>query len=299
MQTYYVLQKTDPNQHTRIIRGNFHHGDQRFADLSRGKQTVTVSVVALCFLKLNDNPASWKTVDIDKILNYGDIQYHASYKEMKREGKRPQEKYLLISEVYSYTKVGRNYFCFNESNYVYEKEIFNLENLEKSLYRFFFENNNNCGVFTYNIYSFAIMRKFSSFFLLNSHATSYAGVPMDPNDNESAACLMEMFTIRCLANHLLVACNHEQIIFNDSDTLNCYSMVNLNIEKKVFGKDTLKRQQVNRHLCIAESNRGGIKRKYKSELHEDGKGHLYKRPNVVKNENSEEHTLLKQSLVRS
>lgn len=308
---YYVLQKFDPDQYTRIIRGDFHQGDQRFVELSRGKQSVSVSIVALCFLKMNDNPATWKTADINNILNYGDILYHASYQQMKLQGENPKEKYLIMSEVYSYTKIGGQYFCFNEAKDVVqytdlEKGVLNLNNLENTLYRFFNLNNNQCGVFTCESYSFAIMQHSYSFFMFNSYATSYAGESMDPNDEGSAACLMEMCTIRCLANHLLAACNQEQIIFDGSecDTYICYSLTNPNIEKKVFGKDNLKRKKVNRHLYVAENNRGGIKRgtkrNYKSRLFEDKENGKNHRPEVStpKRPNLQKHTLLGQLTVR-
>lgn len=192
---------------------------------------------------------------------------------MKIEGKKPQEKHLLMSEVYSYSKIGGHFFCFNETNNVFqhldvEEDVLNLNNLEKSLNRFFNENNNQCGVFVCNIYSFALMQTSHSFFLFNSYATSYAGEPMISNDKDSAACSMEVFTIRCLSNHLLAACNQEQMTFDcDEDgTSICFSLINLGIEKKVFGKDILKRKKVDRHLCVAERNRGGIQRKHKSRL---------------------------------
>lgn len=165
-QSYYSLQKQDPNQHTRIIRGDFHLNDKRFVELSCGKQCVTIALVALCFAKIKD-PATWKTSDINNILIIGDIQYHGSYKKMYREGKRPQMKDLLImSEVYPYIKIDRKYFYLNAMDCSFEYDVLSLKTLIMSLTRFFHENENDCGVFTCNSHSIAMMQKSNSFFVL-------------------------------------------------------------------------------------------------------------------------------------
>lgn len=268
MQTCYVLQNLEPDQHTRIIRADFHQSDERFVDLSRGKQSLTISFIALCFFKTKENVSTWKTADINDILNYGDIQYHASYKKMKIDGKMPQRKYLLINEVYQYAKICNQFFRL-ESVYVYghlsaENDILSSSNLEAAINRFFKKNNNECGIFTCNIYSFAIIQTSRSFFLLNSGATSYAGELLRIDDKESAACLMEMFTIKCLVNHLLDMCNEENMIFDEADNRSQinFALMYLNIEKINFGKDILTRKKVDRHLHLAAINRGGIRRKY-------------------------------------
>lgn len=276
--------QNDPDQYTRIIRGNFHQGDERFDWLSRGKQSVAVSIVALSFFKFNESPATWKTNDIDNILILGDNLYHASFKKMKREGTTPQAEFLLISEVYSFIKIGRQYYRFDRMDKDEdEKNTFNFNNLVRSLNRFFIVNKNHCGIFTWNIYSFAIMLKSNSVFLFNSYPTSYAGDPMDVNDTESAACVMEMLTLNCLANHLLTACKQER-----SDNSECYSLIKIFIEKTVFGKDILLRQKVNRDLCVTKKNTGGAERKNWSGFLEE----------VSTQENVQKCTLRNHALVR-
>lgn len=231
-----------------------------------------MSVIALCYFKIYPSVSTWKTDDINSILNHGDIQYHASYKQMKIDGRSPQRKYLMMSEVYPYAKICKTLFRLDIDVFGYlnvEKDILGSQSLETSLNRFFKENRNQCGLFVCNVYSFAIIQTSYSFFLLNSRATSYAGEPMSSNDKESAACLMEMFTIKCLINHLLVACSQEHMIFDDVDRFQPeYYLVQLNIEEKKFGKDVLTRKKVNRHLLLADINRGGIKRKPKSTITE-------------------------------
>lgn len=263
-QKYYVLQKCDPNQHTRIIRGDFHQGDVRFEELSRGKQYVAISVAALCFFKVNNNPESWKTADINQILINGDIQYHASFKKMQREGQILQALHLSLSEVYPYIKFDRKYYYFNENNadpIHLERNVLQMNNLVTSLNRFFIENQNVTGIFTCNIFSFAIMQKSLSFFLFNSRATSYDGELMDPCDPESAACLMQMFTINCLASYLLLACDQRHMIFYEHayDPAVSFSITGVNIVKKVFGNDSSKRKKIIRDLRNVESK--GRKRK--------------------------------------
>lgn len=266
----YVLQKGDPNQHTRIIRGDFHQEDERFGRLSRGKQCVATSVVALCFFYVNNSPETWATADINQILIKGDEQYHASYKQMKREGKVPQTLHLLLSEVYPYVKFGRKYFCCETDvdPLDNEKNVLKWNNLLPSLTRCFIENQNVCAVFTCEKYSFPIMRQSNSFFLLNSRPTSYDGEPMDPCDPSSAACLMQMFTVICLASHLLVACNQRQMILDESKYDPCitYFISSVKIDKKVFGSDNLKRKKVNRDLATLGSKRSDVERKRKSNL---------------------------------
>lgn len=256
-QTYYVLQKFEPDEHTRIVRGNFHQGDERFQEFSRNKQCLAIAVVAICFFQINNNPATWKTADINLILINGDAQYQASYK--KRE-KDLQTSNLLLSELYPYIKIGRNFYYLNlmddESDSLRdERSVLKLSNLLTSLNRFFYENRNQYCVFTCNVFSFAIMRDSDSFFLFNSHATSYAGEPVNQYDaDDSAACLMQVFTIKCLANHLMVACSQGKRVFDDSDSDPSifYVMTSLIIEKKVFGKDISTRKKVTRRLCPAE-----------------------------------------------
>lgn len=266
----YVLQKGDPNQHTRIIRGDFHQEDERFGKLSRGKQCVATAIVALCFFDENNSPEKWASTDINQILIKGDEQYYASYKKLKREGRVPQTPYLLLSEVYPYIKFGRKFFCVSETDVNSpdnEKNVLKWDHLLTSLNRFFIEN--LCGVFTCKTYSFAIMRKSdSSFFLFNSRPTSYDGEPIDPCDPSSAACLMHMFTVTCLASHLLVACNQRQMILDEFkyDPSIIYSISSVKIDKKIFGTDTLKRKQINRDLANLESKRSDVDRKRKSNL---------------------------------
>lgn len=264
-----MLQKLDPNQHTRIIRADFHQSDARFVELSRGRQGITISVIALCFLKINQNPATWLTSDINDILNYGDIQYHASYKQMKIEGKNPQRKYLLLHEVYQYARINKQFFLIKTNDYFEaEKHILNSQNLENSLTRYFKESSDKCGIFTCNIYSFSIIKKSCSFFLINPRAISYAGEPMNQNDEESAACLLEVFTIRCLSNHILEACSQEHMIFDDAHDVTqiYYFLIDVSIQKKNFGKDVLERKKVSRLLNLAGTNRGGILRKSRPAL---------------------------------
>lgn len=256
-QPYYVLQKFDQNQYTLIVRGDFHHGDERFAKFSRGKQYVAASVVALCLFKVNHKPASWKTADINLILINADAQCHASYKINK--DKNLHSGYLLVSQLYPYIKIGRKCFYSNGidndvDSLRVEKNVLTLNNLVTSLNRFFKENENHCGVFTYQIYAFAIMRNSHSYFLFNSHATSYAGEPMNPFDPESAACLMQMFTITCLANHLIVSCNQGQKILDDSefDTPIFFEITNLSIQRVVFGNQISLRKKICRDLATAE-----------------------------------------------
>lgn len=268
-QKYYVLQKFDLNQHTRIIRADFHQGDLRF-ELSRDKQHVAISVVALSFFKINKDPETWITAYLNQILITGDVQYNASYKKMKREGKTPQTQHLTLSEVYPYIKIGRKYYYLNETDadsINLEKDVLKRDNLEKSLDRFFIENRNVCGIFTYKIFSFAIMRTSNSFFLFNSRASSYDGEPMDPFDQESAACLMQTYTITCLASCLLIACNQRHMIFDDSvyDQAGMFSITTVNISQKVFAYDS-KRKKVIRDLGNFESRGRSIERKRKSKF---------------------------------
>lgn len=193
---------------------------------------------------------------------------------MKIEGRIPKRKYLLLPEVYPYAKIGRQFFHFETDNDVLQhlnvdKDVLHFDNLEKSLNRLFEKNNTQCGIFTCNVYSFAIIKTSCSFFMLNSFATSYAGEPMNPNDEASAACLIEIFTIKCLANHILANCIQEKMIFDNTDdtTKIYYSLVNLSIKKKIFGKDILERKKVDRLLLLAGTNRGGISRNHKSLLY--------------------------------
>lgn len=254
---------------------------------------MAVSIVALSFFKINDDPATWNSADIDNILILGDILYHASYKKMKREGTTPQAEYLLISEVYPFTKIGRQYYRFHRMDEDEdEKDIFNINNLLRSLNNFFIEKKNQCGIFTYNIYSFAIMRKSNSVFLFNSLPTSYAGDPMDADDAESAACVMEMFTINCLANHLLTACERER-----NKNSEWYSLMKIFIEKKVFGKDLL-RQKVSRDLCVTKKNIGGTVPENLSGFLGDEEQHINSETEISTQDNVQKYSFQNQTLVR-
>lgn len=182
---------------------------------------------------------------------------------MKVERKTPQHKCLILSEVYPYVNIQKRYFflktidVFGSLNV--EKDVLNCNCLEISLNRFFQESNNQCGLFVCNVYSFAILKTSNSFFLFNSRATSYSGEPISPDDKQSAACLMQVYTIASLANYMFVACNRKHMIFDvdDRDPRVDFTLINPNIERKIFGKDILMRRKVNRHLLIAENKRGG------------------------------------------
>lgn len=211
-QRYYVIHKCDPNQHTRIMRADFHQGDDRFLNFSRNKQYAAVSVVALCHFFGNNNPKTWKTADLNNLLINGDILYQASYKRMKTQKTVP----LKLTDILPQIKMGEKVYHLSIIEKL-ETNVLNWNNLILSLNRFFVEKNHHTGVFTYGIFSFAIMRKADSFFLLNSRATAYDGEPLDPLNRESAACLMEMFTTTCLAERLLVACDERKMMLSTSD----------------------------------------------------------------------------------
>lgn len=265
-QIYYVIQKLDPAQHTRIVRGDFHQGDERFAEFSRNKQCVAIAVVAACFYNIFENPSEWKTGHINQIIMYGNRQFYASHKKIKRDGKTPRTTHLLLSEVYPYFKFNRNFYYLNgldETDFKrFECNAINMDNLISSLDRFFNQNQNLSGIFTFDNNSFAIMRKGSSYFMFNSYSTSCAGEPLDPMSKDGAAAFLQMFTIECLANHLLVACQHGRLYENDS--LVFYLLVNIDVQKKVFGKDVTTRQRVSRDLFFAISEREDTSVKRKS-----------------------------------
>lgn len=195
-----------------------------------------------------DDPATWTTCDINLILIDGDAQYHASYKKLKRDGRIPQTRQLLPIEVYPYIKIGRTFLYLNaiDTKLRVESNILKWDNLVKSLNQFFKDLQYRSGIFSCNNLSFAIFQNSESFFLLNSHATSYAGESMSSSDDESAACLMQTFTIQCLAGHLIAASYKGNNIFDETDchpTL-FYSITNFSISKIVFGKDNSTRRKV-------------------------------------------------------
>lgn len=268
----YVLDEFEMD-HTQIIRGSFHQGDERFSEFSRNKQSLAVSVVSLCFLKANGDPSTWKTADVDIIVAYGDAQYNASYKQMKRERIAPKTNHLLLSEVYPFIKLGREFYYLNEfdanqSNF--ESNALKTANLLDSLNQYFTENRNQTAIFTYNDYSFAIIRNTGSYFVFNSLATSYTGEPMNPAEENSAACLAQFFTIQSLANYIFKACSRREIVDSDSGEalLVFYLLMNVIIEKKVFAKDITARQRVTRDLCTVESKKFKFLRKRKNSASE-------------------------------
>lgn len=194
---------------------------------------------------MHNDPATWTTFDINLILIDGDAQYHASYKKLKRDGRTPQTRQLLPTEVYPYIKIGRTFLYLNAIDNV-ESNTLKWDNLVKSLNQFFKDRQYRSGIFSCNNFSFAIFQNSESFFLLNSHATSYAGESMGSRDDESAACLMQTFTIQCLAGHLIAASYQGNNILDEADrhpTL-CYSITNFSISKIVFGKDISTRRKV-------------------------------------------------------
>lgn len=108
------------------------------------------------------------------------------------------------------------------------------------------------------------------FFLLNSSATAYDGEPLSPHDKDSAVCLMQMFTVTCLAGHLLVACNQGQMIDDSKSLLNgpsSFYITCVRIDEKdaadIFKGTIEKRdhtkQDVEQHIGTAHSK---LKRKY-------------------------------------
>lgn len=225
-------------------------GDDRFVKFSRDMQYAAISVIALAHLIQNNNPSTWRTADLNNILKNGDGLYQASFKKMRAQ-QNIKSTPLTLADLLPCIKSGDKYYTLNTTEHL-ETNVLIRNNLVAALNRFFVEENNHSGVFTYGIFSFAIIREVDSFFLLNSRATAYDGEPLDPLNTESAACLMQMFTITCLADRLLVACDERQMMdmnINDATDNQCtvfvitsLSFVEQFIEVK---RSNRKRKQIN------------------------------------------------------
>lgn len=131
-----------------------------------------------------------------------------------------------------------------------ESNSLQLDNLMISLQRFFDNNQNMSGIFTFNRHSFAIMRNSDSYFVMNSYATS--GIPTDPDDRDGTACLAKMFTIPSVANYLFVACNRGNDLPEDFPII-FYLITTIDIKNKIFGSDKSARQRVTRDLSPTEN----------------------------------------------
>lgn len=63
-----------------IVNGSIHQGDDRFSDISRGRQCAFMSLSAL--LRANSCPVSrWTTPTVDRILVEGDAMYVKAFEE--------------------------------------------------------------------------------------------------------------------------------------------------------------------------------------------------------------------------
>jgi len=62
------------SNHTLIVAGSIHQGNERFSDVSRGRQCCFMSFSALLCAQLLP-VAQWSTQTIDEILTQGDTMY--------------------------------------------------------------------------------------------------------------------------------------------------------------------------------------------------------------------------------
>lgn len=232
------------------MRADFHQGDERFAITSRNKQNVAMSVVGLSYFLLNKNPATWKTADLNGILMSGNSMCEAAYTKKESSQSDP----LALTDVLMRINIGDKIFDLGLSENLLTNKL-SWNNLVAGLKQFFEEENNVSGVFTYETFSFAIMREADSFFLLNSQATAYDGEPLDPLNNESAACLMQMFSINCLAERLLEACYQSEMLNDPTSENGQVFSINIIIFLEQLGRTPATRLNRKRKLLSNESKR--------------------------------------------
>lgn len=172
-----------------------------------------MSLAALSYFMLNNNPVSWRTAELNAILITGNKIYEFACKRSNTQRSDP----LTLTDVLTRVKFGDKIFDSRLSDHNVTNKL-SWNNLVAGLKQFFEEETNLSGIFTYDTFSLAVMREANSLFLLNSQATAYDGEPLDPRNNESAACLMQMFSINCLAERLLEACNQTEMMNDQTDT---------------------------------------------------------------------------------
>ena len=106
-----------PTTNKLIAHGNFHQGDERFSNTSRGNQCVINSVTAIMFSFVL-HPPYWKSDDMDRILNLGDAFYR-----MIPKGSNEQ---LLTKDIPSYVQ------CFNNNYHIHTHENQSVNGLVNS-----------------------------------------------------------------------------------------------------------------------------------------------------------------------
>ena len=87
----------------RTIKGNFHQGAEIFSEVSRGKQCVANSLIALCLLSTKTSVCS--SSDIDTILMLGDEMYRYIIQNSKSS-----YEYLELCDIPKYFKINEKSF---------------------------------------------------------------------------------------------------------------------------------------------------------------------------------------------
>lgn len=152
--------------------GDFHQGDERFSDISRGNQCYPICLAALLYTKVKE-VSQWRSYDINEILLLGDEVYKMIRTEV-------HENHLRVEELPTCIELFDSTFSINQEPQILPHlnqtiHIPGTLSLHDAFSECFMKNKH--ALICIGCYASAVIQTETSFFLFDSHARNQQGLP--------------------------------------------------------------------------------------------------------------------------